>query len=121
MDRQARIQAGRRGRTRRRAAFFAGPPLGLLSQPSAFKALRNSLATSILCGNIQCDFQPLLHGAPRTASPLIKHFALPFFSTNYKLTNLQDLSFDNHPTVPRVRSEEHTSELQSLTNLVCRL
>src|SRR5437016_11133370 len=26
-----------------------------------------------------------------------------------------------HPQVTRVRSEEHTSELQSLTNLVCRL
>src|SRR5437016_9603626 len=25
------------------------------------------------------------------------------------------------PAIPRVRSEEHTSELQSLTNLVCRL
>src|SRR6266480_1541284 len=102
MGRQARIQAGRRGRTRSRAAFFAEPPLGLLSQPSASKALRNSLATSILYGNIQCDFQPLLHGAPRTASPLIKDFALLFFSTNCKLTNLQGLSFDNHPTVPWV-------------------
>src|SRR5258706_7559128 len=27
----------------------------------------------------------------------------------------------NQPVVDQVRSEEHTSELQSLTNLVCRL
>src|SRR5258706_3418982 len=26
-----------------------------------------------------------------------------------------------HRSIPRARSEEHTSELQSLTNLVCRL
>src|SRR5258706_7692139 len=27
----------------------------------------------------------------------------------------------DHPFIPEGRSEEHTSELQSLTNLVCRL
>src|SRR5438046_6923182 len=43
-----------------------------------------------------------------------------------ELPRLRDLLGRGHPTAARgdpdrVRSEEHTSELQSLTNLVCRL
>src|SRR5262249_58792108 len=34
---------------------------------------------------------------------------------------LADLRESSNPLVPTLRSEEHTSELQSLTNLVCRL
>src|SRR5262249_57361075 len=31
------------------------------------------------------------------------------------------IAFSSNPILPSLRSEEHTSELQSLTNLVCRL
>src|SRR5438046_10467273 len=39
----------------------------------------------------------------------------------YDKTPLSLVSINGHETIARLRSEEHTSELQSLTNLVCRL
>src|SRR5690606_40153260 len=41
-----------------------------------------------------------------------------------KYTNVQSLNYSEHYDIyatPKVRSEEHTSELQSRENLVCRL
>src|SRR2546430_7778387 len=61
------------------------------------------------------DPEALLSHLPLVDQPLLREFA-PFY-----------LDWLNHPTYDeywkrtRARSEEHTSELQSQSNLVCRL
>src|SRR5438093_4257196 len=51
-----------------------------------------------------------------------KRDALPLSAGQLRRATLQQLSQPQHVgAVRRTRSEEHTSELQSLTNLVCRL
>src|ERR1019366_10603567 len=52
--------------------------------------------------------------------PLSLHDALPISSPRVRADTASPSSSDP-PVKPCTRSEEHTSELQSLTNLVCRL
>src|SRR5947199_6151729 len=61
--------------------------------------------------------------APSEIYTLSLHDALPIYSSEGELTHVlvQALFPENRPGVETVRSEEHTSELQSLRQLVCRL
>src|SRR3989338_6938590 len=63
--------------------------------------------------------------APTDTSPLPLHDALPI-SGGVRQRTTQNAEHENHAAgsacgVPRRRSEEHTSELQSQFHLVCRL
>src|SRR5438093_8847740 len=61
--------------------------------------------------------------APTEIYTLSLHDALPIFSATGWITpiSLFTIITDTRTVSGRRRSEEHTSELQSLTNLVCRL
>src|SRR5437016_11602019 len=66
-------------------------------------------------------FQPAFGSSMRPSSPLAKK---PIGYGTRKLTILPSLPSATRPSIRlavEIRSEEHTSELQSLTNLVCRL
>src|SRR5437016_5517122 len=57
-------------------------------------------------------------GGPCSNGSYAEYVSVPHEFATVKPRNL---SFEEAASVPVVRSEEHTSELQSLTNLVCRL
>src|SRR5205807_8555404 len=68
--------------------------------------------------------------APTDIYPLSLHDALPIFTPAVRRSDHlprlqppagQHRAHDRRPVVPAARSEEHTSELQSPCNLVCRL
>src|SRR5262249_59813123 len=65
---------------------------------------------------------PVTSGANRNTPLLAPAGMIGSLTTNLK-RSAKDCSRPQGPTTlgPRLRSEEHTSELQSLTNLVCRL
>src|SRR5258706_10062912 len=64
------------------------------------------------------DFNPLCPPAePRSRTRIMPHGSA--MSSQIKITS--EGSHSVRELVGRTRSEEHTSELQSLTNLVCRL
>src|SRR5437016_8431835 len=58
---------------------------------------------------------------PATAKPRLPLAKLPTPAKIYEHLNSYVVGQDRAKKVLSVRSEEHTSELQSLTNLVCRL
>src|SRR2546430_8815851 len=68
-------------------------------------------------------YTTLFRSAPRTAGPAnitIEHFR--FSSEALTIPAGTTVTWVNHDTeIHTVRSEEHTSELQSQSNLVCRL
>src|SRR3989441_11440626 len=76
-------------------------------------------------GNLRFDLDDqrrlaLWYNGPDRSVPLLRNAALGVWigDTLATLADLQDVSVGNRR---RVRSEEHTSELQSLAYLVCRL
>src|SRR5256886_6139744 len=80
------------------------PPMdndwGMIGLQSAL-ALGNGIITAMIVGG---------------ALPMLEH--LFQITTDVSWLELSDL---NHPLLRRMRSEEHTSELQSQSNIVCRL
>src|SRR5438046_3937773 len=83
-----------------------GPGIASLS-------LHDALPISADCRRALVGMQPRSrHVPPRRSSFSIIATRLPSVAAR---------SAHEYPPVPEPRSEEHTSELQSLTNLVCRL
>src|SRR2546430_7732225 len=78
------------------------------------------LSLVIPCHNEEKNLQPLISAIRAVLDPL---------ALDYEVVITDDCSTDNSwdvlkqlaATDPHLRSEEHTSELQSQSNLVCRL
>src|SRR2546427_9207605 len=64
-------------------------------------------------------------GCPRMSgrNPLVAGQAMPFIGIDFGTSNsvVANFQFGQAEVLPNHRSEEHTSELQSQSNLVCRL
>src|ERR1022692_5347682 len=86
--------------------------------------LRLLLGDRLRVGNLPGFFFLMIRGPPRS-TPLSLHDALPIsFDAFRRLTfstHPQTCDFWNRLLMRQMRSEEHTSELQSPCNLVCRL
>src|SRR5262249_62330875 len=86
------------------------------------------LSSSSHSSSPPCLFFFFIHPAPPEISPLSLHDALPILLRVGAMFHPEPLSMLLSAValllaarMLRRRSEEHTSELQSLTNLVCRL
>src|SRR6202023_4072056 len=79
---------------------------------------QHDMPLSTSCALASCFFFLMIRRPPR--SPLFPYTTL-FRSGAVKPLLKDGITSDEQRLVERERSEEHTSELQSLTNLVCRL
>src|SRR2546425_3086743 len=84
--------------------------------------------SSISCVSVPCFFPDFRGNAVRLWLTVIdnlgnlwRRLALPKKIGNWSLTSLQQRLVISERDYARKRSEEHTSELQSLAYLVCRL
>src|SRR5437016_8599255 len=62
-----------------------------------------------------------VHAVPRDVAAFVKHFLLAQAVAHRGVLNEFAQGWHGYASPFAARSEEHTSELQSLTNLVCRL